>query len=302
MNKGLLLILTTAIISGFSIFLNAFGVKGLNPFAFTGAKNVLVTILLISTVFLFTKAKELKTLTPKQWGKLTLIGLLGGSIPFLLFFKGLSMGSGATGAFIHKTMIAWVVIGAAFYLKEKLNWKIVLGATALLIGNFLVLNLNGIEMKNGLGLIILATIFWSAELLLSKKMLADVSGTTVAFGRMGIGSVFILGYLVISGHAQAMSGWGVSTWGWVALTSALLFGYVMTFYNGLKTVRVTTAVAILSLGSVITTTLQLVFLEKTLVAGQIAGYVLLIVGAGVFWWAQEKISKAAATEAMTTTN
>ena len=290
MNKGILLILSTAIISGISIFLNAFGVKGLNPFAFTGAKNLIVAVLLISIIFLATKGKELKSLSIKQWGTLGLIGLVGGSIPFLLFFKGLSMGTGAAGAFMHKTMIVWVALGALLFLKEKLNWKIIAGAAALLVGNFLLLNLSGISVSVGLLYTFLAALFWSGEILISKHLLKEVSGTTVAFGRMGIGAAFIMLYLMVSGNLTAVLTWNAAAFGWVAITSVFLLGYVWTFYNGLKLVNASTAVAILSLGSVITSVLQLIFLDKVLHVGQVFGLVLLAAGVGIFWYMQRKVS------------
>lgn len=288
MNKGVLLVLATAVISGFSIFLNAYGVAGLDPYAFTGAKNLIVALLLISVIALATRLSELKTLTRRQWGRLALIGLVGGSLPFLLFFKGLSMGSGATGAFIHKTMVAWVALGALLYLKEKVDWRVIAGALALLVGNYLVLGLAGVSIGAGAWLILAATLLWSVEILLAKKLLKDVSGSTVAFGRMGFGAGIITLYLLVSGHASAVMAWNAAAWGWIAVTSVVLLGYVWTFYNGLQKVRASTAVAILSLGSVITTTLQLAFAGASIGAGQVAGMLLLVMGAGAFWWLQKE--------------
>ena len=40
-----------------------------------------------------------------QWRRLALIGIIGGSLPFYLFFKGLMIVNPATGALIHKTLI-----------------------------------------------------------------------------------------------------------------------------------------------------------------------------------------------------
>ncbi|MBD3208972.1 DMT family transporter [Candidatus Woesearchaeota archaeon] len=291
-NKGLLFILGTALISGVSIFLNAFGVSGLNPFAFTGMKNLIVAIFLISVILLATRARELRSLSLKQWGYLSLIGLIGGSVPFLLFFKGLSMGSGAAGAFMHKTMILWVTLGALLFLKERMNWKIILGAAALLVGNFLLLKLSGIALSEGLVYTFIAALLWSGEVLVSKHMLKDFSGSTVAFGRMGIGAAIILVFLMVSGRLTSVLSWSANAWGWVLMTSLFLLGYVWTFYNGLKLVNASTAVAVLSLGSVITSVLQLAFLGKAFTPGQIVGLVLLAVGVAVFWWLQRGLSWA----------
>ncbi|MBU2635458.1 EamA family transporter, partial [Patescibacteria group bacterium] len=110
MKKGYLLVFLTAIISGFSIFINRFGVSIINPYIFTFLKNASVAVFLLSILLLFKDWKVLKKIKKKQWVLLILIGLIGGSIPFLLFFKGLSITTAANGAFLHKTMFIYVAL------------------------------------------------------------------------------------------------------------------------------------------------------------------------------------------------
>jgi len=89
-NKGLLLALSTALISGFAVFMNKFAVGFWESSSlFASAKIIVVSILFTCTIILLHKLPELKALGKKDWLKLTAIGLIGGSIPFLLFFKGL---------------------------------------------------------------------------------------------------------------------------------------------------------------------------------------------------------------------
>ncbi|MBC8495297.1 DMT family transporter [archaeon] len=282
MKKGLWLVFFTAIISGISIFINAFGVQGINPFVFTGAKNLVVGILLLSIIFFAKDFKSLKKLKVRDWRNLSLIGLVGGSIPFLLFFKGLQLATPAQGSFVHKTMIVWVAIFALFFLKEKLNFKIVIGAIALLAGNFLLLKLSSFDLTLGIWLIFLATLFWTAEIIISKRVLTTLSGNTVAFGRMFFGSVFIMIFLLATNQFSIAFTLSSTQFIWIFVTSAFLLGYVLTFYNGLKTVNASTAVAILAVGSVVTTLLNLIFLDKLITLSQIAGLILLVVGVLAF--------------------
>jgi len=86
-NKGYLLVLGTAIISGVSIFVNQFGVRVINSDIFTGLKNIVVAVILLCLIFWFKEWKLLAKLKIKEWLTLVLIGLVGGSIPFLLFFR-----------------------------------------------------------------------------------------------------------------------------------------------------------------------------------------------------------------------
>ena len=117
-NKGFLLVLGTAFISGLSVFVNKFGIAVINPYIFTGLKNIIITLLIISWLLMMKDWKILKNLKQKQWLLLILIGLVGGSVPFLLFFKGLSMTSGVQAAFMHKTMFIYIAILAFIFLKE----------------------------------------------------------------------------------------------------------------------------------------------------------------------------------------
>ena len=116
-NKGLILILGTAFISGLSVFVNKFGIVLISPYIFTGLKGIVVALLAISWLLMMKDWKTLKKLTKKQWLILSGIGLIGGSIPFLLFFKGLSLTTGIQAAFIHKTMFIYIAILAFVFLK-----------------------------------------------------------------------------------------------------------------------------------------------------------------------------------------
>ncbi|OGM03228.1 hypothetical protein A3K72_01815 [Candidatus Woesearchaeota archaeon RBG_13_36_6] len=276
--KGLIFVLLTAIISGFSIFINKFGVTEINPYLFTWLKNTVVAIFLLSILIFFKDYKALFKLTKKQWSRLALIGLFGGSIPFLLFFKGLQLTSAASGGFIHKTMFIWVGVLALIFLKEKLNKQMFLAAILLLLGNLLLLQMNSFNIGLGEVLIFLATIFWSIETILSKNALKNLDAKTVAFGRMFFGSLFILVFLVLTGNITTIVSLNMSHVYWVLLTSVFLFFYVFTWYNGLKTISPTVATSILLLGSPITTLLNFIFLDNIVTITQVCGITLIGLG------------------------
>lgn len=279
MKKGLMLVLATAVISGFSIFLNKFGISGINSSVFTFAKNVVVSLLLLSIVLAFGRLKELKQLTKKQWSLLAAVGLIGGSIPFLLFFKGLQMTSSATGSLIHKTLFVFVAVLAVLFLKEKLNKSIIAAAALLIAGNFFLLGINTISFDIGTLLILAATALWACENVLSKHILGSLSGNVVAFGRMFFGSMFILAFLATTGQLNIVAELTATQLWWILATSLLLLGYVVTWYNGLKSVNVTIATSILTLGAPITVLLNFAA-GSSITLHQISGIVM--VAAGVF--------------------
>lgn len=296
MKKGYSLIFLTAIISGFSIFINRFGVKAMNPYVFTWLKNSVVVIFLTGLLLALRLIPKLKKLNKRQWFLLIIIGLTGGSIPFLLFFKGLSLTSAVMGSFWHKTMFLYVAVLAAIFLKEKINKKFFLGSAVLLLGNFLFLK--GLSFSTGWGdvLVLSAALFWAVENIISKYALKELSAKTVAWGRMFFGSLFIFIFLLFTGQARLLSGISFSQISWVIVTSIILFGYVLTWYEGLKHVPVSKATVILLLGSPITTLLSFIWTKQLNLQGILASFlvvfgIVLTFGAKEIWQLVRKTKK-----------
>ncbi|OGY24685.1 MAG: hypothetical protein A2Y57_00395 [Candidatus Woykebacteria bacterium RBG_13_40_7b] len=280
-NKGLTFIFGTAIISGFAVFINKFGVGEFDPYLFTFLKNLLVAALLVGLLLGLKEFKNLRKLTKKDWLVLTTIGLFGGSIPFLLFFKGLSLTTASNGAFIHKTMFIYVAILAVVFLKEKIPNRLLVAGALLLMGNLYFLRFLPYGVQQGDLLILAATAFWAVESVISKYALETLSPLIVAFGRMGIGSFFILLFLIFTGNIQAVSQLNPLHFQWILISGILLFGYVTTWYTGLKYINVSTATVILLLGSPITSLLTFIFQGQPFTQTQLIGAILLTVGVGL---------------------
>ena len=280
-NKGITLILGTAIISGFAVFINKIGVKDFNPYLFTFLRSVLVSALLVGLILGLKEFKTLKKLTKKDWLLLAVIGLVGGSIPFLLFFKGLSLTTAANGAFIHKTMFIYVGILAFVFLKEKIPTRFLIAGVLLLAGNLYFLKFLPYGVKEGDIFVLAATVFWAVENVISKYALRTLSPTIVAFGRMGIGALFILLFLIFTGNVQTFSRLTLVNLQWILVSSVILFGYVITWYTGLKYIHVSTATIILLLGSPITSVLTFIFQGQPFTHTPAVGSFLLVIGAAL---------------------
>jgi len=257
MKKGYLLVLLTAIISGFSIFINRFGVRVINPYIFTFLKNASVAVFLLSILLILKDWKLIKRVNKKQWLFLVVIGLIGGSIPFLLFFKGLSLTTAANGSFLHKTMFIYVALLAFIFLKEKIDKRFLLGALFLILGNIFLLRKMPTEIGLGDLFILLATLFWAVENIVSKHVLKELSPKVVACSRMFFGSIFIFLFLLFTNQATLLTNITLRQVAWVSITAIFLFGYVITWYSGLKYVSVSKATVILLLGSPITSLVSL---------------------------------------------
>jgi len=277
-SKGMLLVFATAIISGFAIFINSYGVKSFDPYLYTFLKNLVVALFLVGLLLGLKEFKQLKKLKKKDWLLLAIIGLIGGSIPFLLFFKGLSLTTAASGSFVHKTMFIYVAILAGVFLKEKLPSRLLIAGALLLIGNLYFLKFLPSGVQTGDLLVLAATLFWAVENTISKYALRTLSPRIVAFGRMGIGSVFIALFLIFTGGFSTVSTLTALHWQWVLISAVILFGYVTTWYTGLKYIDVSTATVILLLGSPITSLLTFIFQGQPFTQAQMIGSFLLIFG------------------------
>lgn len=276
-SKGILLALLTAIVSGFSIFINKFAIATIEPFTFTTAKNVVVAVLLLAVIFCMKDFKILKSLSQKQWLQLVVIGLVGGSVAFLIYFWALKQTSAINAGFIHKTLFVWASLLALFFLKERLNARFVFGAALLMAGNYLLLTKFSSFVFADI-YIIVATILWAIENVIAKYVLKDLNGKTVAFGRMFFGSIFMLIFLAVTGNLTPMAQLTIPQLEWIIITSGFLFLYVLFWYSGLKYVEVSVATAILVFGQVVTGMLSAAFAGQTVSFNEAIGFFLILLG------------------------
>ncbi len=277
---GILLVFLTALISGVSTFVNFYAVQGTNSDAFITVRNVAVAAMLVPVVFLAGRSVRAK-LTRSGWLRLGTIGLIGGAIPFLLFFRGLQMagtGGAATASFGYRTLFLMATVLGVVLLKERFSARIALAAGLLLGGNILLLSLNAPIWTDGTVLVLAATALWAGEYALSKRALRDLPSGTVALARMGFGGAFLMAYLGLTGQLAAVAGFSGSEWLWMLLSAILLVGFVFTWYAGLKTIDVSVATSALVLAFPITYALGVVAGRSAFSPAQAAGVVAIVFG------------------------
>lgn len=288
------LALTTALISGTNTFFAKVGIKAMNdPIAFTTLKNVIVAALLVGLIIALKKHKEIVGLSRKTWLKLFAIGIVGGCLPFAMFFIGLSKTNAVNAAFIHKTLFIWVALLAIPLLKEKvtsIQWG---GILAIFGANLIIGGFKGFSYDVGELLIVGATLLWAAENIIAKVTLKDVSVLTVASARMVIGSVGLAAIVALSGgFSGAFTAISAAAWGWTLLTSVLLLGYVLTWYSALKLAPATYVATLLVPATLVTNILSAIFVTHSFNAQLFGGTVLFVIGTAIFVGFAEKTGKA----------
>lgn len=276
---GTVLAFATALVSGVSIFVNAAGVRQVPDAAvYTTAKNLIAAIALLWILALAGGLGRVRALDRRSAGWLIGIAIVGGSVPFVLFFSGLAIASAPSAAFIHKTMFVWVAFLAVPLLGERLGW-IQVGALGVLLGGQVLLSPpQGVRWGIGETMIAAATLLWSVEVVVARRLLARVDPAVVGAARMGLGVVVLLGYLAVSGRLGGLLALGVGQWPWIFLTGLLLAAYVATWFAALRRAPASVVTAVLVSGAVVTGALTAIQ-QGGLQGPSLAGNALVLGGA-----------------------
>ena len=293
-SSAIALALGAALISGISNFLNKAGVTAVaDPVLYTFLKNGLVAVLLLSVLIFTARWREIKALTKPNWFKLVAIGVVGGSLPFALFFTGLSMTSAVSASLIHKTLFIWVALIALPFLGERLG-KIQWAALGLLlVGNFFLGAWQQLTFGTGELLIFIATLLWAVENIIAKRALRQMSSLLVASARMILGSALLLVAVIAQGGLAILGNLSFEQWGWTVLAAVLLLGYVISWYAALQRAPATVVASLLVPASLVTSLLSLIFLGKALTATEILSSVIVVLAVVALVWGGRRLTRAA---------
>lgn len=261
-HRGLVYAGVTALISGIAVFVNSGGVRAFgDATVYTTLKNLVAALLLgllaLAAARRGSTAGPRRPRTPAGWLRLGAIGVVGGSVPFVLFFEGLSRATAADAAFLHKTLVVWVAVLAVPLLGERIGALQVVAIGALLLGQLVLV---GGLPRLGAGtaelMILAATLLWSVEVVVAKQALAEVSPLTVAIARMGLGTLALVVWTLVTRGPQAVVGITALQAGWALATGVLLAAYVATWLAALSRAPATDVTAVLVAASVVTTLLE----------------------------------------------
>jgi drug/metabolite transporter (DMT)-like permease len=259
---GIALAFLTAVVSGVSIFVNGHAVRHFgDATVYTTAKNTvagaLLLILVLTTQRPTRGAPAAVPATHRHWLALVGVAVIGGSVPFVLFFEGLARAEATQAAFIQKTLVVWVSLLAVPLLKERFRAPHALAVVLLLVGQAWLAGRAGkVVFGSGEAMILGATLLWSVEVVYAKHLLAALAPRTLAAARMGLGTVLLVGWVAVSGKAGQLTGLDLQQWRWVVLTGLLLTAYVATWYAALARAQAVDVTAVLVFGVVVTALLS----------------------------------------------
>jgi drug/metabolite transporter (DMT)-like permease len=262
--SGILLAGATALISGFAVFFNSYGVRAWSQIAdsatYTTLKNGTAALILLVAGIAAVRKGAIRgpdrVVLRRHWLGLAAIAVVGGSLPFLLFFEGLSRASSADAAFIHKTLVIWVALLAITLLREKLGPLHLAAIALLLLGQVALSGLGELGFGTGEMMILAATLLWSLETVIAKRVLGEVPPVAVAVVRMAGGTVILLVYVLAFADLSGLGSMTAVHAGWILATGVTLSGYVATWFAALARAQAVDVTAVLVGGALITAILN----------------------------------------------
>lgn len=289
--KGLYFALIAAILSGIANFINQFTVRYVgDSLVFTTIKNSLVAFLIIGALILLKKLPKIKKLTKRDFWLLLSIGVIGGSLPFYLFFTALSQMPAINASLIHKSLVVWVALLAIPILKEKLSNLQILAVITVFGANLTLGGFKGFTFNRPELMVLAATILWAIENVIAKITLRRVDADIVTAARMGVGSAVLLIALIVLGKGQMLFVLRPEQFVLTFLTTLILFGYVSTWYRALSLAPIILVATVLTLATLVTNSLSAILVTHQMTFSQIAQFILLASGCVLFISAARKMS------------
>jgi drug/metabolite transporter (DMT)-like permease len=285
-SAGIALAFATACISGVSIYLNGRAVKHFDDATvYTTAKNLVAGVVLLGLALTLGSGDRtpVVSIARRRWAALLTVAVIGGSVPFVLFFDGLKQSEATQAAFIQKTLVVWVALLAVPLLKERFQWPHALAIVFLMAGQaWLAGKLGHVAFGKGEAMILVATLLWSVEIVYVKYLLSSIPPSVLAAARMALGTVLLVCWLALTGKLGDLSGLSSLQWRWVLLTGLLLTAYVATWFAALARAQAIDVTAVLVFGALVTAILSGVIDGAAIGVG---GAILIAVGTGLVAWA-----------------
>jgi drug/metabolite transporter (DMT)-like permease len=287
MNKetlGTLLAILTAIISGVAIPINKIFVVDLDPTVFTAVRSLVIGAIFL-VIASFQSKFNYKKFKKVSWKYLLAIAVIGGAFAFLLFFNGLKMTTAGRGAFLHKTLPLYVLVLAFIFLKEKITQKQVFALLLMFAGTIVLYStqITPTELwtnpSMGDLLVIGATFLWAVENVIARKaMIKGETNFVVSFARMFFGGLILFGILLLVGKYDLLLKMRTQQLLNIAVSTAILFGYVFCWYWSIKLINVSKASTILLLAPVISLVFGVILLGEPAPVMQLVGSALILIG------------------------
>ena len=274
-----------AVISGFSIYVNGFGLRVVpDSTLYTTLKNGVAGVALLVPVLLLARCRrEVRGLSRRDLGWLVLLAVVGGSIPYVLFFRGLQLTTASTGSLLNHLQFVFVAAIAIPALRERLTGAAWAGLGLLAAGTLLGSDLGALRLNEGALLVLASTLLFAAGAVLTRRLLAGLSAEVVMAAKMSAGALLLVGYTGLTGHLARLPELTSGQWLFALGTGAILVGFTVATTHALQRAPALAVTAIGMVAPLITLALHLPAGGRVAISASTgAGLGLLVAGACVF--------------------
>lgn len=126
-----------ALTAGIVVVLSKAGMKDVDPILAFAIQAVLILIVSGSAVLIQGKYGEVMKIDTRTWLFLGAAGVIT-AVSSLLSFKALKLGEAASVSPITSLSLVFAIILAIVFLKEKITWQLIVGATLMAIGAIVI--------------------------------------------------------------------------------------------------------------------------------------------------------------------
>lgn len=125
--------LLSAFFAGLTAVLAKVGVAGIDSNLATAVRTTIILVIVWSIALVAGKPSEMLDFSGRTWLFLTLSGVATG-LSWLCYFRALQLGDASKVAPIDKLSVVFVILLAAFFLKEKIGWQQLIGGGLIASG------------------------------------------------------------------------------------------------------------------------------------------------------------------------
>jgi|GEM_PF-1620303 len=257
---GYALAVLNMVISGVAIYVNSLGVKMFSDSTlYTALKNSVVGIaLLVALVFSGRSRADWRRLRAREWLLLAIVALIGGSVSYALYFRGLQLTTPVTASLVDHTQFLLVAIFAALFIGERFGPAVWVALAALFAGVTLSIGAGTVQVDAGMPFVAAGTLLFAADFVLMKYLLRTVPALTVMTFKMSLGSLLLFLFVAAGGKTEGIGQLSLMQWGFAGITGLILLAFSVTSVLGLRHASATATTAIPAGSPIITTGLVVI--------------------------------------------
>ncbi len=254
---GYILAALNMLTSGVAIFVNSLGVRTFSDSTlYTAGKNLVVAFALLLPLAFSSRARSVyRRLSGREWALLLLVALVGGSVSYALYFRGLELSTPVTASLIDHMQFLFVALFAAILLKERFSAAIWIALGVLLAGLSAGVAAGAVRLDAGIPFILSATLLFAADFIIMKILLRTVPPLTVMTFKMVVGTLLLLLLVAATGHLGMVPRLSALQAGFLLVTGLILLAFTVTSVLGLRLASATATTAIPAGSPLITTAL-----------------------------------------------